>query len=60
MSFWERLGEIFAPRITITKTYTVREMTDAESEAFDAAFSAMDAAFTKMDEAFEEVGRAKA
>lgn len=60
MIFWERLGEIFSPRVTITKTYIVREMTKAESEAFDAAFSAMDAAFTKMDEAFQRVGRTKA
>lgn len=53
MSLWQRLGDLFAPRITITKTYTVREMTPDESKAFDAAFAAMDHAFAQMDNAFK-------
>lgn len=56
MSFWTRLGDLFAPRIMITKIYTVREMTPDESAAFDAAFAAMDTAFTEMDKAFQRVG----
>lgn len=44
---------LFGPRITVTKTYTVREMTADECKAFDDAFVAMDAAFAEMNKAFE-------
>ena len=57
MSFWQRLGDLFAPRITVTKTYTVRDMTPDESKAFDAAFAAMDTAFDQMDKAFKTLNR---
>jgi len=53
MSLWQHLGDLFAPRITVTKTYAVREMTPDESKAFDAAFAAMDHAFAQMDKAFK-------
>lgn len=57
MSFWQRLGDLFAPRITVTKTYTLRDMTPDESKAFDAAFAAMDTAFAQMDKAFKTLNR---
>lgn len=53
MSLWTRLGDLFGLRVTITKTYTVREMTPDESAAFDAAFAAMDTAFAEMGKAFD-------
>lgn len=60
MSFWQRLGDLFAPRITVTKTYTVREMTPSERAAFDKAFQAMDTAFAEMDRAFRATNNGKA
>lgn len=59
MSIWSRLGDLFAPRITITKTYTVREMTDDESKAFDAAFEAVDTAFAEMGKAINTLRNGK-
>lgn len=53
MSIWTRLGDLFAPRLTVTKSHTVREMTPAEQKAFDDAFAAMDTAFAEMDKAFK-------
>lgn len=50
MSLWTRLGDLFAPRITITKTYTVREMTPDESAAFDEVFVHFDKTFEAMEE----------
>ena len=60
MSFWQRLGDLFAPRITVTKTYTVREMTPSEHAAFDKAFQAMDTAFAEMNREFRATNNGKA
>lgn len=53
----KRLGEIFSPRVTVTKHYSVRPMTAAEQEAFDRAFTSMDTAFAEMDKAFQSISQ---
>lgn len=44
-SFWARLGDIFAPRATITRTINSKPVNDQQHEAFDEAFAHMDRAF---------------
>lgn len=51
---------IFGPRVTVTKSYTVREMTPSEQKAFDDAFEAMDLALAEMDKALDIIWEAKA
>lgn len=54
------LRSLFAPRVVVTKTYTVREMTPSERAAFDKAFQAMDAAFDEMNRAIRATKNGKA
>lgn len=50
MSIWTRISDLFAPRITISKTYTAREMTPEEADAFADVFVHFEATHSAMQE----------
>lgn len=50
VSIWTRIRDLFAPRITISKTYTAREMTPDEADAFDELFVHFEATHSAMQE----------